>query len=334
MQIFITGIAGFLGSNLADFYIKKGFSVSGCDNLVGGELDNVSPEVNFVKADCEDLPKMKELTKNIDVVIHAAAYAHESLSIFSPYLISKNIIDGSTSIFSAAIQNKVKRIVFCSSIARYGDVKIPYKENGPTNPVDPYGISKLAAEKILINLCNTHGVEYNIAVPHNIIGIKQKYDDPFRNVASIMINLMLQNRQPIIYGDGEQKRSFSDVEDCIYCIDKLATDPNITSEIVNIGPGPENEITINKLYQIISNQLKYNKEAIKKPERVNEVKYAICSSELSERLLNLKSNQNIKEIISKMIDFIEKKGPKKFNYNYQIEIQNELTPDTWKKKLI
>ena len=310
MQIFITGIAGFLGSNLADFYIKKGFSVSGCDNLVGGDLDNVSSKVNFVKADCEDLNKMKELTKNIDVVIHAAAYAHESLSIFSPYLISKNIIDGSTSVFSAAIQNKVKRIVFCSSIARYGEVKIPYKENGPTNPSDPYGISKLAAEKILINLCNTYGVEYNIAVPHNIIGIKQKYDDPFRNVASIMINLMLQNRQPIIYGDGEQKRSFSDVDDCIYCIDKLATDPNIKSQLVNIGPGPENEITINKLYQIISNQLKYNKEAIKKPERVNEVKNAICSSELSERLLNFKSNQNIKKVISKMIDFIQKKDQK------------------------
>ena len=334
MKIFITGIAGFLGSNLADFYIKKGFSVSGCDNLVGGDLDNISSKVNFVKADCENLNKMRELTKNIDVVIHAAAYAHENLSIFSPYLISKNIIDGSTAVFSAAIQNKVKRIVFCSSIARYGEVKIPYLESGPTNPTDPYGISKLAAEKILINLCNTYGVEYNIAVPHNIIGIKQKYDDPFRNVASIMINLMLQNRQPIIYGDGEQKRSFSDVDDCIYCIDKLATDPNIKSQLVNIGPGPENEMTINKLYEIISNQLKFNKDAIKKPERVNEVKHAICSSELSEKLINFRSNQDIEVVISKMIDFIKKKGPRKFNYNYEIEIQNELTPDTWKKKLI
>ncbi len=334
MQIFITGIAGFLGSNLADYYIKKGFKVSGCDNLVGGDLDNVSKEVIFHKADCEDLNKMKEIIKNSDVVIHAAAYAHESLSIFSPFLISRNIINASTSVFSAAIQNKVKRIVFCSSIARYGEVRIPYLENGPALPSDPYGISKLAAEKILINLCNTYGVEYNIAVPHNIIGIKQKYDDPFRNVASIMINLMLQNRQPIIYGDGEQKRSFSDVDDCIYCIDKLATDPNITSQLVNIGPGPENEITVNQLYQIISNQLKFNKNAINKPERVNEVKNAICSSALSEKLLKFKSNQNIELVISKMIAFIKKKGTKKFNYNYEIEIQNELTPDTWKNRLI
>jgi UDP-glucose 4-epimerase len=334
MNIFITGIAGFLGSNLADYYIQKGFNVSGCDNLVGGDLDNVDPKVKFYKADCENLTKMQEITKNIDVVVHAAAYAHENLSIFSPHLISKNIVNGSTAVFSAAILNKVKRIVFCSSIARYGEVKIPYLEHGPTIPSDPYGISKLAAEKILINLCNTHNVEYNIAVPHNIIGVKQKYDDPFRNVASIMINLMLQNRQPIIYGDGEQKRSFSDIDDCIYCIDKLATDPNITSQLVNIGPGPENEITVNELFKKISNQLQFNQEPLYKPERVNEVKNAICSSDLSNKLLNSKSNKDIESIISKMIKFIKLKGPKKFNYNYDIEINNELTPETWSKKLI
>ena len=183
MNIFITGIAGFLGSNLADHYIKKGFNVSGCDNLVGGDLENIDPKVNFVKADCEDIHKMKEMTKNVDVVIHSAAYAHEGLSVISPNIICSNIINASTSVFSASIQNKVKRIVFCSSMARYGDIEQPFREDDTPNPIDPYGISKLAAEKILINLCNTYGVEYNIAVPHNIIGIKQKYDDPFINVA-------------------------------------------------------------------------------------------------------------------------------------------------------
>ena len=333
MNIFITGIAGFLGANLADYYINKGYKVSGCDNLVGGDLDNVSKEVIFHKADCEDLVKMREIIKGSDVVIHAAAYAHEGLSNVSPNIICSNIVSGSTSVFSASISNKVKRIVFCSSMARYGNIQQPFKENDIPNPVDPYGISKLAAEKILINLCDTYGVEYNIAVPHNIIGIKQKYDDPFRNVASIMINLMLQNRQPIIYGDGEQKRSFSDVEDCIYCIDKLATDKNITSEIVNIGPD-DNFITINELFNKLSNQLKFNQEPLYKPERVNEVKNAICSSSLAEKLFKNKSNEDIDDIISKMINFIRKKGVKKFIYNYEIEINNDLTPETWSKKLI
>ena len=331
MNIFITGIAGFLGSNLADFYIKKNFSVFGCDNLVGGDLVNVSPKANFVKADCEDLGKMKELTKNIDVVIHAAAYAHEGLSVVSPNIICSNIVNASTSIFSAAIQNKVKRIVFCSSMARYGNIDQPFKEDDVPNPVDPYGISKLAAEKILINLCNTYGVEYNIAVPHNIIGIKQKYDDPFRNVASIMINLMLQNRQPIIYGDGEQKRSFSDVDDCIYCIDKLATDPNIKSQLVNIGP-EDNFISINELFKMLSNKLKFNLEPVFYKDRPNEVKLANCSAEKAKNILNYKKTTSLDKSLDNMIDYIKKLGPKKFQYNYDLEIINDKTPKTWLDK--
>ena len=331
MNIFITGVAGFLGSNLADFYLQKGFKVSGCDNLIGGDIDNVDPKVNFTKTDCEDLQKMTEITKNVDVVIHAAAYAHEGLSVVSPHLICSNIIGGSTSVFSAAIQNKVKRIVFCSSIARYGEVPIPYIETGPTKPSDPYGISKLAAEKILINLCETYGVEYNIAIPHNIIGIKQKYDDPFRNVASIMINLILQNRQPIIYGDGEQKRSFSDVDDCIYSIDKLATDPNITSEIVNIGP-EDNFITVNELFKKISNQLQFNQEPEYFKDRINEVKLANCSADKAKKILNYEKKISLDESLAKMIDYIKIKGNKKFKYNYDLEIVNEKTPRTWVEK--
>ena len=332
MNIFITGIAGFLGSNLADYYIKKGFNVSGCDNLVGGDLENVDPKVNFVKAECEDINKMKEMTKNVDVVIHAAAYAHEGLSVVSPNIICSNIINASTSVFSAAIQNKVKRIVFCSSMARYGNIKQPFNEDDAPNPVDPYGISKLAAEKILINLCNTYGVEYNIAVPHNIIGIKQKYDDPFRNVASIMINLMLQNRQPIIYGDGEQKRSFSDVDDCIYCIDKLATDPNITSQLVNIGPGPENELSVNELFKKLSNKLKFNQEPVFYKDRPNEVKLANCSASKAEKLLKYKKTISLDSSLDKMVDYIKRLGPREFKYNYDLEIINEQTPKTWLEK--
>ena len=331
MNIFITGVAGFLGSNLADYYIKKNYNVSGCDNLVGGDLENVDKKVNFTKADCEDLSKMKKIIEGADVVIHAAAYAHEGLSVSSPNLICSNVLSGSTSVFSAAISNNVKRIVFCSSMARYGNIKQPFYEYDEPNPVDPYGISKLAAEKILINLCETYKVQYNIAVPHNIIGIKQKYDDPFRNVASIMINLMLQNRQPIIYGDGEQKRSFSDIDDCIYCIDKLATDPNIKSEIVNIGP-EDNYITINELFKKISNKLKFNQEPINYDDRPNEVKFANCSAEKAKKILNYRRMTSLDESLSKMIDFIKNNGPKKFKYNYEIEIINQKTPITWLEK--
>ena len=153
MHIFITGIAGFLGANLADFYIKKGFKVSGNDNLIGGDLHNIDTnKLNFYKGDCEDLDFMTRATRGSNVICHAAAYAHEGLSNISPTLICNNNVTGSVSVFTAGIRNNVKRIVFCSSMARYGNLKAPFKENEYPKPVDPYGISKLAAEKLLINI--------------------------------------------------------------------------------------------------------------------------------------------------------------------------------------
>ncbi len=331
MHIFITGVAGFLGSNLADYYLDKGFKVSGNDNLIGGDLKNVNSKVNFYKSDCEDFIKNKEIFKNVDIVIHTAAFAHEGLSVFAPYLISKNVFSGSVSVFTAAIESKVKRIVFMSSMARYGENENLFKETDIPNPVDPYGIAKLAAEKVLINLCETHGVEYNIAVPHNIIGKKQRYIDPFRNVAAIMINMILQNRRPVIYGDGEQKRCFSDIRDCIYCIDQLVTNKTIKSEIVNIGPD-ENYISINKLFEIISNKMKFNLEPMYFEDRPKEVKFANCSAEKARKLLSYKTNYSIEDSIDEMIVEIQSQGPEKFVYNYDIEINSKILPSTWKNK--
>jgi UDP-glucose 4-epimerase len=333
MHIFITGIAGFLGSNLAEYYLKKNFKVSGCDNLIGGSLDNIDQKkINFFKANCEDFEMMKKITKNVDILCHAAAFAHEGLSSFSPVLITNNNVTGSVSVFTAAIVNKVKRIVYCSSMARYGNIKIPFREEDELKPVDPYGVSKVAAENILKILSKTHGVEYNIAVPHNIIGPNQKYDDPFRNVVSIMINLMLQNKKPIIYGDGNQKRTFSDIDDCIYCLDKLLTDPQIISQVVNIGPDEE-FISINELYHLLSNKLQFNLEPKYLEDRPNEVKEATCSADKARKILGYKTSVNLDESLDKIINYIRKKGPRHFQYNYPLEINNEKTPIAWKEKL-
>jgi len=333
MHIFITGIAGFLGSNLAEYYLKKNFTVSGCDNLIGGSLDNIDQnKINFFKADCEDLDTMKRIIKGADILCHAAAYAHEGLSSFSPVLISNNNVTGSVSVFTAAIINKVKRIVYCSSMARYGSIKIPFREDDELKPVDPYGVSKVAAENILKILSKTHNVEYNIAVPHNIIGPRQKYDDPYRNVVSIMINLMLLKRNPIIYGDGNQKRTFSDIDDCIYCLDKLLTDPNVVSQVINIGPDEE-YVSINELYRLLSNKLKFNLEPKYLEDRPNEVKEATCSADKARKILGYKTNVSLDKSLDKMINYISNKGPKAFQYNYPLEINNEKTPLAWKERL-
>ena len=333
MKVLITGVAGFLGSHLAQKLLSQGNQIIGIDNMMGGYEDNIPQNITFHKNDCCDYEKMSQIMKGVDVVYHCAATAHEGLSVFSPYEIGKNNFLASVAIFSAAITNKVKRIVFCSSMARYGSQKTPFNENMLPKPVDPYGISKVAAEDVLKNLCELNNIEWLIAVPHNIIGPTQKYDDPYRNVVSIMINRMLQKKPPIIYGDGEQKRCFSYIDDCIKCLVPMLDQKNLNKQIINIGPDEE-FVTINKVSEICSNITGSNLDPIYKKDRPREVKHATCSADKARKLLNYKTTTDLYTGIKKTFEYIKNRGVKPFNYHINIEIKNELTPDTWLKKEI
>src|SRR5262249_11929823 len=174
----------------------------------------------------------------------------------------------------------------------------------------------------------THGVEYVIAVPHNIIGPRQKYDDPYRNVASIMINLMLQNRQPVIYGTGKQQRCFSFIDDCLYCLKEMAFRDSVVGETINIGPDEE-IVTIMQLAERISNQLRFNLDPIFLPGRPQEVEHAICSSDKARRLLDYRTTVNLDDGLARMIEWIRKRGTRTFKYHIDLEIENERTPKTW-----
>lgn len=333
MKIFITGVAGFLGSHLAKRMLELGHEVSGNDTLILGEEDNLPKKVAFYKVDCCEFDKITKLLKNVDVVYHCAATAHEGLSVFSPNFITKNIYQASVSMITAAIQNNVKRFVYCSSMARYGNQQAPFSEDMPTKPVDPYGIAKVAGEDTLKLLCKVHGMEYNIAIPHNIVGPYQKYDDPFRNVMSIFINRNLQNLPPIIYGNGEQQRCFSDIQDVIFCLEKLALDEKIKNEIFNIGPD-ENPITINNLASIVANYTGCNQKPIYVDDRPQEVKIATCTADKARSFLNYKTKVTIEKSVENSVKFIKERGIRKFNYNLPLEIINEKTPITWKNKTI
>ena len=333
MKIFITGIAGFLGSHLADRMIALGHEVMGVDSLIGGEQANVPENAEFAIADCANLTSMTKHMAGCDIVIHAACTAYEGLSVFSPSLVTQNTFQITSTLLSAAIQNKVKRFVFCSSMARYGSQEvIPFTEDMICNPEDPYGIAKHASELLIKNLCKVHNMEYVLAVPHNIIGNRQKYDDPFRNVASIMINMMLQGKQPIIYGDGNQMRCFSFVDDCISCLEKTAFLEGISGEVFNIGPDEE-FVTINQLAEIIADIIGFKLEPKYMPSRPQEVKLASCSANKARKMLGYKTTVPLREGLTELVNCIKKAGPKRFRYHLDVEIISPLTPETWTNKL-
>lgn len=332
MKFFVTGVAGFLGSHLAERLLAMGHDVAGVDNLIGGETGNIPDGVEFSENDCCDFDAMKNASRGCEVVFHCAATAYEGLSVFSPALVCRNIVHAATSVFSAAIENRARRIVHCSSMARYGTNEVPFRESYEPRPQDPYGIFKVSAEEVLKNLCEVHGVEYAIAVPHNIIGPRQKFDDPYRNVASIMINLMLQNRRPVIYGDGEQKRCFSFVEECVDCLVKMAAEPMAAGQVINIGPDAE-FVTINHLCATIAKMVDFPEAPIYLPGRPQEVRYATCSADKAREILGYEPRIGLIEGLEPMIRHIVNVGPRPFKYHLDLEIRNEKTPQTWSERL-
>lgn len=334
MRILITGIAGFMGSHLADSMLSEGHEVIGIDNLMGGYESNVPQKAKFIKEDLKNLKAVSPFFKNTDVVIHSACTAYEGLSVFSPSLVSENTYQITANVLSASINFKVGKIIYLSSMARYGaQPVVPFTENMVPKPQDPYGIAKYASELLVKNLCDLNSISYSILVPHNIIGPRQKYDDPFRNVASIMINRMLQGKQPIIYGDGEQKRCFSFMQDVVDPI-KTTINTNIADgEIINIGPDDE-FVTINELASKIANIMSFDLDPIYVPSRPQEVHFANCSADKARKLLNYTPKVSLDQGLGELVSWITSKGYKEFDYHLPIEINNETTPKTWTQKLI
>lgn len=331
-KVFITGVAGFLGSHLADAFLDKGYEVSGIDNLIGGYRDNVPAGIEFIEADLLEFAGLSDHMRGCDIVYHTACTAYEGLSVFSPALVVANTSQISVNAFTAAIQAGVGRFVHCSSMARYGTQDItPFVETMSCKPQDPYGIAKYASELLLKNLSAIHGLDLVIAVPHNIIGPRQKYDDPYRNVASIMANLMLQGRQPVIYGDGSQIRCFSDIADDVECLVYFAEDPRAVGETFNIGPD-ESPVQIIDLAKEIANIIGFNLDPVFMPHRPQEVKFATCSADKIRNYFGYETQSTLRQSLERLVAYIQERQPQVFKYHLPLEIISEKTPTAWVQK--
>lgn len=343
-KVWITGICGLIGSHLAEALLKEGWQVGGNDNLSGGDIENLPKGVYFQELDCCQPTFNSALNSFLDfdycwsdsqfgvpdVVIHTACLAHEGLSTFSPYLITHSVFDASIRMFSESIRHDVKRIVYLSSMSRYGDQTPPFTEDMPTKPVDCYGIAKVAAEEVLKNLGKSHGVAWSIGVPHNCGGRGQKFDDAQRNVISIFINRCLQGKPPIVYGTGAQKRCFSPIADVLPSLIKMVNG-EADGEVVNLGPD-KGEITIWELATRIISLTGFNGVPILMPARPNEVDQAYCSSDKARKLLGYEPKQPLDDCLREMVEHVKKLGTRPFTY-HPIEIPRGC-PEVWLKRMM
>jgi len=331
--VVVTGVAGFLGSHIAEAYLAKGWQVRGIDNLLGGSVENVPEGVEFHNLDLDNLEDITPVFVGADLVIHSACTAYEGLSVFSPALVVRNTVQISVNAITATIRAGVPKFVYMSSMARYGDnLGHVFDESLQPKPQDPYGIAKLSAERLLTNLAEVHDVNLVILVPHNIVGARQKFDDPFRNVASIMANRMLQGKQPIIYGDGSQQRCFSFIEDVIAPIMTACESDEAVGQVINIGPD-ESPISILELAERLADIIGFDLDPIFMPGRPQEVRVALCSSDKARKLLGYETTVSLDQGLRDLVEWVRPRV-KEFEYHLPIEIDSDLTPKTWTQRLI
>lgn len=237
--VLITGVAGMMGGRLADWILENHpeVKVIGIDDLSGGFSENIDSRVIFYYVDLVDAKKVDKIfaQHRPDVVFHFAAYAAECLSPFIRRFNYRNNLEATATIVNNCINFNVKRLVFTSSMAVYGHGSVPFREDDPPAPVDPYGVAKAAAERDIQIAGNQHGLSYCILRPHNVYGVKQNIWDPYRNVLGIFMYKVLAGDPITIFGDGLQQRAFSYIDDTLEPMWKAGTDPRADKHIINLG---------------------------------------------------------------------------------------------------
>lgn len=340
MKILVTGAAGFMGSHLVDALLDLGHEVYGIDDLSGGYMENVNPKSHFTQLDLRDREKTANLVTDIkaELIFHLAADATEGRSQFTPINCTQRNYMAYLNLLVPAIKSGMKKIVVTSSMSVYGSQPAPFSEEMERSPDDIYGISKAAMEHATEIMAKVHDFKYTIIRPHNVYGPRQNMADPYRNVIAIFMNCLLNNKHFYIYGDGNQKRAFSYIDDFTPYIMKAGFSEEANSEIFNIGP--TQEYTINELSDVVLHEFFPDGNVPEEfkpkylPLRPMEVMDAWCTVEKAERILGYKTTVDLKDGVKKMIAWAKQKGPQAFRYMDDLEIVNEKTPATWKDKLI
>jgi len=298
--ILITGVAGLLGSRLADWIVENQpeYTVIGIDDLSGGYRENINTKVIFYE--------LNLVTDNLDsifdkykftYVYHFAAYAAEGLSPFIRSYNYQNNLVATSKIVTQSIKHDIKRLIFSSTMAVYGHGEGGiFHEDMKRNPIDPYGIAKSACEMDIEIANEQHGLDYCIIRPHNVYGVKQNIWDKYRNVLGIWMFQHLNNMPMTIFGDGEQTRAFSFIDDSLVPLWIASQAPEASKQIINLG-GIE-EISIKEaaltLQQVIGGG-----ELIHLESR-HEVKHAVPTHQRSIDILNFKYDTSLKVGLEKM----------------------------------
>jgi len=309
-RILVTGGAGFIGSHLVDRLLNEDFEVTVIDNLDTGRLENITrhkdrEDFHFIKGDIRDFNLVKETIKDIDAVFHEAALASVTLSVENPILTNDINVAGTLNLLKASSDLGVKRLIYASSAAVYGDTYSPQKrEDMTTNPTSPYGVSKLAAENYVKLFHKVYGLETVSLRCFNVYGPRQRFDIQcaYGGAITIFANRLLRNMPPIIYGDGEQTRDFVYIQDVVEANMLALNTKNAAGEVFNIATGTN--VSVNQVANVLKEIMnKKNLKSIHADPRPTDIRHGYAEITKAEKILGFHPKVSLKKGLVKLVDW-------------------------------
>jgi UDP-glucose 4-epimerase len=302
----ITGIAGFIGSALARALVSEGHQVRGVDNLSTGKTENlngIADRIDFSKADVLDEAAMLSACRDIDFVLHQAAIPSVVSSIHDPMATHRANADGTVNLLLAARNSGVKRVIYASSCAAYGDAELPNREEMRPRPLSPYAVSKIAGEFYMDSFYRVYGLETVSLRYFNVFGPQQDADSEYSGAIAKFIRMMVQGKTPTIFGDGEQSRDFTFVENVVAANILACTAPgeNVAGQVFNIGSG--SQIAVNRVYRTIQTLLNFPGDPIHAPARAGEIKHSYADISLASEKLGYVPRVTFEEGMKRTVDW-------------------------------
>jgi len=306
-KIIVTGGAGFIGSHIVDRILKEGYEVLVIDDLSQGRLDNISQYLSdenfkFIKADIRDSERINTIVKDADAILHQAAVVSVTRSLEDPAYTNDVNVTGTLNLLKASTNSNVKKFIYASSCAVYGDAKAPRQsEETPTSPKSPYAATKVAAE----NYCKTFNRLYGLeAIPlryFNVYGARQSYG-PYSGVITNFIDRLIREEPPVIHGDGEQARDFVDVSDIVEANILALERAGVSSDPINIGTGTATSIKdlANLLIDITGRR--NLKPAFDQP-RTGDIRHSCADITKARRALGYEPKVPLREGLVKLLAF-------------------------------
>ncbi len=301
----VTGGAGFIGSNIVEDLLRRGEKVRVLDNFSTGKRDNIEPflsAIELIEGDVRSYHIVREAADGMDYVLHQAALPSVPRSIRDPITSNEVNVVGTLNILHAAKDANVKRVVFASSSSIYGETpELPKHEGMMLSPLSPYAVSKLAAEKYCTVFTKVYGLETVALRYFNVFGPRQDPASQYSAVIPKFITAILNDRRPVIYGDGEQSRDFTFVSNVVIGNILAATTPSVSGIAVNCAC--HEQITLNYLVQKINELAGKNVQPEYSKSKKGDIKHSFAAIEAAKKYLNYSPRVYFDDGLKKTVDW-------------------------------